>query len=53
MTTLRIVLPQKRSRTSTQAITVPMTTLTRVTISDWLTVSLSAFQVWGSWRTLR
>ena len=40
-------LPQNRSRTSTQAISVPITTLTPVTRSDWPTVSLIAAQVWG------
>jgi len=46
MMTFSTDLPQNRSRTSTQAMTVPMTMLTRVTISDWVTVSVTAAQVW-------
>ena len=40
-------LPQNRSRTSTQAMAVPMTTLSAVTWADWSTVSLTAARVWG------
>ncbi len=39
--------PQNRSRTSTQAISVPITTLIAVTKRDCPTVSLIAAQVWG------
>ena len=45
MTTSRTDLPQKRSRTSTQAIGVPMTTFTAVTRSDCTTVSRTAAAV--------
>ena len=38
-------MPGKRSRTRTQAITVPITTLTAVTSSDWMTVSSTADRV--------
>ena len=45
MTTSRIRLPGKWSRTSTHAIIVPITTLTAVTSSAWPTVSRSAASV--------
>ena len=47
MSTSSTVLPQNRSRTSTQAIRVPMTTLTRVTSAAWPMVSRSAAAVCG------
>src|SRR5690242_4474172 len=47
MTTSRTALPGNRSRTSTQAMTVPMTTLSRVTSTDCTTVSSTADRVWG------
>ena len=37
-------LPGKRSRTSTQAIRVPMTALMTVTIAETIRVSLTAYQ---------
>jgi len=46
-------LPQNRSRTSTQAITVPITMLRPVTIRDWVTVSLIAAHVWSFCSTRR
>ena len=45
MTTSRIRLPEKWSRTSTQAIVVPITMLTSVTSRAWPTVSRSAAAV--------
>ena len=47
MMTSRTTLPGKRSRTSTQAIVVPMTMLMAVTMSDWSTVSFTAAHVCG------
>jgi hypothetical protein len=47
MTTSSKALPGKWSRTSTQAITVPITTLMPVTRKAWLTVRLTAAQVWS------
>ena len=47
MTTSSRRLPGKSSRTSTQAITVPITTLIAVTISAWVTVSRRAAAVCG------
>ena len=41
MSELTTVLPKKRSRTSTQAITVPITALMATTTSDTPTVSFS------------
>ena len=53
MMTLRIALPGNRSRTSTHAITVPITMLISVTLAAWTTVRLTAAQVWSFWRTLK
>ena len=53
MTTSRIRLPAKRSRTSTQAIAVPMKTLTTVTPKAWPTVSRRAEAVWALVRALQ
>ena len=47
MTTSSTRLPGKWSRTSTQAIVVPITTLTPVTSTAWPTVSSSAARVWA------
>ncbi len=47
ITTSRMRLPQKRSRTSTQAMTVPITMFTRVTRKACSTVSATAASVWG------
>src|SRR6185295_19886613 len=47
MTTSSTRLPQNRSRTSTQAMTVPITMLSRVTSTDCTTVSSTADRVWG------
>ena len=41
-------LPRNWSRTSTQAISVPKTTLTTTTISDEITVSFRAATAWGA-----
>ena len=51
MMTLTIALPGKLSRTRTQAMTVPITMLISVTMAAWVTVSLSAAQVWSFWST--
>ena len=53
MITLRIDLPQNRSRTSTQAMIVPITMLITVTIAAAMTVSTTAAQVWSFCRTLK
>lgn len=52
MTTSSARLPKNRSRTSTHAMTVPMTMLTSVTITDWPTVSRIAAQACGLLRVL-
>ena len=46
MITFRTDLPGKLSRTSTQAMIVPITMLTRVTSRDWVTVNVTAAHVW-------